>query len=139
MKQPRRYELTDEQWAKVEPLLSGRKGTRGRPADNNRQFLNAIMWIARTGAPWRDLPERYGERKPLHEVLTDADSKAWKNTHRRFSRWATRGVWRSVFAALNVNADMEYLMMDSTIIKAHQHSAGAKKGLKELLGVLAEV
>lgn len=124
MKQPRRYELTDEQWAKVEPLLSGRQGTRGRPADNNRQFLNAVMWIARTGAPWRDLPERYGD---------------WKNTHRRFSRWATRGVWRSVFAALNVNADMEYLMMDSTIVKAHQHSAGAKKGLKELLDVLADV
>jgi transposase len=82
------------------------------------------MWIARSGAPWRDLPERYGD---------------WKNTHRRFSRWATRGVWRAVFAALNVDTDLDILMMDSTIVRAHQHAAGAKKGLNELLDALAEV
>ena len=119
----RRYELTDEQWAKIETLLPGRKGSVGSPAKDNRQFINAVMWIARSGAPWRDLPERYGD---------------WKNTHRRFSRWAGRGVWKAVFAALGLETNLEILMMDSTIVRAHQHAAGAKRGLSELLGVLAE-
>lgn len=119
----RRYELTDEQWAKIEMLLPGRKGTVGSPAKDNRRFINAVMWIARSGAPWRDLPERYGD---------------WKNTHRRFSRWASRGVWKAVFAALNLDAELDCLMMDSTIVRVHQHAAGAKRGLSELLDVLAE-
>lgn len=119
----RRYELSDEQWAKVEPLLPGRQGMRGRPAEDNRKFLNAVMWLARSGAPWRDLPERYGD---------------WKNTHRRFSRWASRGVWKAVFAALNLDVELDCLMMDSTIVRAHQHAAGAKRGLSELLDALAE-
>lgn len=119
----RRYELTDEQWAKIEPLLPGRRGTPGRPAQDKRRFLNAVMWIARSGAPWRDLPERYGD---------------WKNTHRRFSRWASRGVWKAVFAALGLETDLEILMMDSTIVRAHQHAVGAKRGLSELLDALAE-
>lgn len=121
--QSRRYELTDEQWEKIESLLPGRRGKRGRPAKNNRRFLNGVMWMARSGAPWRDLPPRYGD---------------WKNTHRRFSRWASRGVWKEVFAALNLETDLEILMMDSTIVRAHQHAAGAKRGLSELLDVLAE-
>ncbi len=118
----RRYELSDDQWTKIKPLLPGRKGSRGRPAQDNRRFMNAVMWIARTGAPWRDLPERYGD---------------WKNTHRRFSRWASGGVWKTIFSTLNIGQDLTYLMMDSTIVKAHQHAAGSKKGLHALLDALA--
>lgn len=123
--QNRRYELTDEQWAKIEPLLPGRRGRRGRPAKDNRRFVNGVMWIARSGAPWRDLPRRYGK---------------WGSVHRRFSRWASRGVWKAIFAALGLETDLEILMMDSTVVRAHQHAAGAKKGgLTPLLDALAAV
>ena len=121
--QIRRYELTDEQWVQVERLLPGRKGRRGRPARDNRRFLNGVLWIARSGAPWRDLPPRYGK---------------WSSVHRRFTRWASRGVWKDIFAALSVGSDLEILMMDSTVVRAHQHAAGAKKGSRELLDALAE-
>lgn len=123
--QNRRYELSDEQWAKIEPLLPGRRGRRGRPAQDNRRFVNGVMWIARSGAPWRDLPRRYGK---------------WGSVHRRFSRWASRGVWKAIFAALGLETDLEILMMDSTVVRAHQHAAGAKKGgLTPLLDALAAV
>ena len=111
----RRHELSEEQWRRIEHLLPGRHGHVGVTAKNNRNFVNAVFWIARTGAPWRDLPERYGD---------------WKNTHRRFSRWAEKGVWEGVFAELSADADLEWLMIDSTISRAHQHAAGAKGGRK---------
>ena len=108
----RRHALTDEQFKKIESMLPGRKGHVGVTAKNNRIFIDGVLWIFKTGAPWRDLPERYGY---------------WKNVHRRFSRWATVGIFEKIFKILSEDADMEFLLMDGTIVKAHQHSAGAKK------------
>lgn len=106
-----RYELTDEQWDKIESLFP--TYTRERPArHDNRKMLNAILWINRTGAPWRDLPERYG---------------SWKTVYTRLTRWAHDGVLECVFRVLASDADMEYLHIDSTAVNAHQHSAGAKQ------------
>lgn len=107
----RRFELTDEQWQRVEGLLPGRPGSPGRSADDNRLFLDGVLWIARTGAPWRDLPERFGE---------------WNSVFQRFNRWAKKGVWQQVFDALQ-DADGEWVMLDATIIRAHVHAAGARK------------
>ena len=112
----RRYELSDEQWEKIEFLLPGRSVSVGVTADDNRKFVNGVMWVLRSGAPWRDLPERYGD---------------WNNVHKRFARWAKSGVWEKVFAYLTVDSDNEYLSIDSTIVKAHQHSAGAKGSKKK--------
>ena len=109
----RRHELTDEQWERIKDLLPGQPGKPGDKGKDNRLFVNAMFWIAKTGAPWRDLPERLGD---------------WKNTHRRFSRWAEKDVWETIFKALNADADLEWLMLDSTVNRAHQHAAGAKKG-----------
>lgn len=108
----RRFEMTDEQWARIEHLLPGKPGDPGATAKDNRRFVDAVLWIARTGAGWRDLPERFGD---------------WNNTFQRFNRWAKSGVWARVMAALGGDADLEYLLIDSTVIRAHQHSAGAEK------------
>jgi transposase len=108
----RRYALRDDQWARMEYLLPGRVGYVGGTARDNRLFVEAVLYRYRAGIPWRDLPERFG---------------GWKNTHTRFSRWAHSGVWARVFAGLSADADNEYAMIDSTIVRAHQHSAGAKK------------
>jgi putative transposase len=107
----RRFELSDEQWLKVETLLPGRTGDPGRTAKDNRLFLDAVLWIARTGAPWRDLPERFGE---------------WNSVFQRFNRWAKKGVWQRVFESLQ-DPDLEWLMLDATIVRAHIHAAGAQK------------
>ena len=107
----RRHAIAEEQWERIQDLLPGRPGTPGRPAADNRLFVDAVLWIAKTGAPWRDLPERFGD---------------WNKTFRRFSRWATRGVWKHVFEALQ-DPDLEWLLLDSTSIRAHPHAAGAKK------------
>ena len=108
----RRYGLRDDQWERISELLPGRKGQVGRPAQDNRRFVEAVLYRYRAGIAWRDLPPRFGD---------------WKNTHRRFSRWAQRGVWLRVFGHLSQDADNEYAMIDSTIVRAHQHSAGARK------------
>jgi transposase len=107
----RRFELSDEQWKRVEGLLPGRSGSPGRSGDDNRLFLDAVLWIARTGAPWRDLPERFGESNSVFQ---------------RFNRWAKKGVWQHVFDALQ-DPDLEWVMLDATIIRAHVHAAGARK------------
>jgi transposase len=110
----RRYGLRDDQWARIEELLPGRKGSVGRPAQDNRLFVEAVLYRYRAGIPWRDLPERFGDFRVVHT---------------RFSRWAKRGVWKRLFDHLTSDADNEYAMIDSTIVRAHQHSAGAlKKG-----------
>jgi len=108
----RRHELSDEQFERIKHILPGRKGHVGVTAKDNRIFINGVLWIFKTGAPWRDLPERYGH---------------WKNIHRRFSRWAKTDVFDNIFRILSEDADMEFLLMDGTIVKAHQHAAGAKK------------
>jgi len=112
MTMARRFEMTDDQWIRIEPLLPGRSESPGATAKNNRLFVDAVLWIARTGAPWRDLPERFG---------------SWNTTFQRFNRWAKSGVWTRVMEALGSDADLEQLMIDSTVIRAHQHSAGAEK------------
>ena len=92
--------------------MPGSSGSVGVTAADNRLFVEAVLYRYRAGIPWRDLPERFGD---------------WKNTHRRFSRWAKKGVWKNIFQTLAADADNEYAMIDSTIVRAHQHSAGAKK------------
>jgi len=107
----RRYALRADQWNRVAPLLPGKETDPGRTADDNRLFVEAVLWIARTGAPWRDLPERYGK---------------WNSVYQRFNRWAKVGVWEQVFETLQ-DPDLEWLMIDSTVVRAHQHAAGQKK------------
>jgi transposase len=120
----RRYALRDDQWERIKDLLPGRAGSVGVTAADNRLFVEAVLYRYRSGSPWRDLPERFGD---------------WKNVHRRFSRWAKAAVWKRVFEHLAEDADNEYAMIDSTIVRAHQHSAGAqKKSMKtRLSGVRA--
>ena len=112
----RRYGLRDDEFARIEHLLAGRPGhVGGDSALGNRVFVEAVIWKFRSGAPWRDLPERFGN---------------WKNIHTRFSRWAKNGVWENLFKTLADDPDNEYAMIDATIVRAHQHSAGAlKKGV----------
>jgi transposase len=107
-----RYGLRDDQWQRIKDLLPGKPGDVGATARDNRRFVEAVLYRYRAGIPWRDLPERFG---------------GWKNTHRRFSRWAKSGAWERVFQQLAADADNEYAMIDSTIVRAHQHSAGALK------------
>ncbi len=108
----RRYEISDEQFERIQPLLSGKPGHKGRNARDNRLFLNAVLWIARTGAPWADLPERFGN---------------YDTVFQRFNRWAKSGVWARVMDTLGGDADLEHLLIDSTVIRVHQHAAGAEK------------
>ena len=107
----RRYEISDENWQRIQHLLPGKAADPGRTAEDNRRFLNAVLWIARSGAAWRDLPERYGN---------------WNTVYRRFNRWSQKGVWQAVFEALQ-DPDLEWLMIDSTTVRAHQQAAGQKK------------
>jgi transposase len=108
----RRHEIKDEDWERIRDLLPGKAGDPGVTAQDNRLFMNAVLWIAKTGAPWRDLPERFGH---------------WNSVWRRFDRWSKKGVWDRVFRALQ-DPDLEWLMFDSTVVRAHQHAAGAKGG-----------
>lgn len=108
----RRYGLRDDQWERIRDLLPGRDGHVGVTATDNRLFVEAVLYRFRAGIPWRDLPERFGNGVKVH---------------RRFSRWAKTGVLEQVFQHLAADADNEYAMIDSTIVRAHQHSAGAQK------------
>ena len=110
----RRYELTDQEWEQIAPLLPVEKNSRpGRPSKDNRLMINAMIWIVRSGAPWRDLPERYGP---------------WKSVYSRFRKWIEAGILDNIFRVLSLEAELDELFLDATIVKAHQHSAGAKKG-----------
>jgi transposase len=106
------YDLRDDQWDKIKDYLPGKAGDPGRSGDDNRGFIRSVMWVARTGAPWRALPKEYGK---------------WPTVHKRFMRWAKAGVWQMIFNTLALDLDNEWIMIDSTIIRAHQHSAGARK------------
>jgi len=110
----RRYGLRDDQWERIKDFLPGREDTVGVTAKDNRLFVDAVLYRYRAGIPWRDLPERFG---------------GWKAVHTRYGRWAQSGVWENLFRRLAGDADNEYAMIDSTIVRAHQHSAGAKKNL----------
>jgi transposase len=106
--------LSDEVWKKVRDLLPGKEGDRGGTASNNRWFLEAMLWIARTGSPWRDLPAEFGR---------------WHTVYIRFSRWRSKGVWPRVVNALagETEIEIEHVLIDSTIVRVHQHSARALK------------
>ena len=108
----RRYALRDDQWDRIKDILPGREGHVGGTAADNRLFVEAVLFRFRAGIPWRDLPERFGE---------------WKIVYQRFNRWAKSGVFERVFKLLASDHDNEYMMIDATIVRAHQHSAGAKK------------
>lgn len=109
-----RYALRDDQWERIQELLPGSQGWVGVTAKNNRLFVEAVLYRYRSGIPWRDLPERFGHYRKIHT---------------RFRRWAKTRVWERVFHTLASEADNEYQMIDSTIVRAHQHSAGAKGGM----------
>ncbi|OTA13967.1 transposase [Xenorhabdus vietnamensis] len=113
----RRHDISDHVWNLLEPHLPGRKGNWGRVAYDNRLFINAVFWILRTGAPWRDLPSDYGD---------------WKNTHRRFCRWRDKGIWEGLLEQLIAEPDFEWLMIDASHIKVHPHAAGAKGGNQDM-------
>jgi transposase len=107
-----RFGLRDDQWNRIKDILPGREGHVGGTAPDNRLFVEAVLYRFRTGMPWRDLPARFGY---------------WKSVHQRFSRWAKSGVFDRIFQLLASDADNEYMMIDATIVRAHQHSAGAQK------------
>ena len=109
----RRHDVLDRVWGALEPLLPGQEGQWGGIARDNRLFINAVFWILRTGARWRDLPPDDGD---------------WKNVHRRFCRWRAQGDWEAILAALIDEPDMEWLMIDSSHCKVHPHAAGAVGG-----------
>ena len=114
----RRGELTDKQWERLQPLLPPQKPKTGRPNLDHRQVINGILWILRTGAPWRDLPERYGK---------------WTTVSSRFYRWRKASIWERILAQLQAAGDVqgeldwEIHFVDGSIVRAHQHAAGAKK------------
>jgi putative transposase len=93
--------------------MIGTERTRGWSGRDNGMFVEAVLWIVRTGSPWRDLPDAFGE---------------WNSVFRRFSRWSAKGVWWRLFEAMADDPDFEYLIVDATIVRAHQHAAGAQKG-----------
>ena len=107
--------LSDTQWERISPLLPGKVGDPGRSGADNRLFVEAVLWIARTGAPWRDLPETFGN---------------WNSAFKRFRRWALKDVFETIFERLSKDPDFEYAMIDGTIVRVHQHGTGAKGGLK---------
>ncbi len=103
--------LRDDQWEKVAPLLSGKASDCGVTGKANRLFLEAVLWICRTGAPWRDLP---------------ADLGNWHTVFTRYNRWSKKGHWQHIFEGLSKDADFEYLMIDGSITRVHQHGAPKK-------------
>ena len=113
----RRHDISDRIWNLLEPHLPGRKGLWGGVAKDNRLFINAVFWILRTGAPWRDLPPDYGK---------------WKNVHKRFCRWRDKGRWESLLEVAIDDPDLEWLMIDASHIKVHPHAAGARGGNQEM-------
>ena len=107
--------LSDEQWERIAPYVPGKKGDPGRSGEDNRLFLEGVLWIARVGAPWRDLPETFGN---------------WNSVFQRFRRWALKGVFERLFQLLSDDPDFEYGLIDGTLVRVHQHGTGAKGGLK---------
>ena len=106
-----RSAISDENFNRIAPLLPGQPGKRGRNARDNRLFIDAVLWIARTGAPWQDLPERFGKANTVYK---------------RFERWGKQGVWQEIHQSLQ-DPDLEWLMLDGSLVRAPQHAAGKKK------------
>lgn len=112
-----RHDISDAAWKILEPLLPGQKGQWGGIAQDNRRFINAVFWILRTGAPWRDLPPEYGK---------------WNTVYRRFNRWKKSGVWERILEKLIDEPDYEWLMIDASHIKVHPDAAGAVGGNQDM-------
>jgi putative transposase len=110
-----RHQLRDDQWDRIKDLIPGKEGDPGRTGMDNRLFVESVLWLARTGAPWRDLPKEAGN---------------WNSVWKRFSRWAKQGVWERILHAFADDPDLEHVIIDATIVRAHQHSAGAKGGFR---------
>ena len=113
----RGHDISDRLWNLLSPHLPGSSGSVGRPAEDNRLFINAVFWILRTGAPWRDLPPDLG---------------GWKNTQRRFCRWRDRGVWEKLLDLVIEDPDYEWLMIDASHCKVHPHASGARGGNQDM-------
>lgn len=109
----RRHAMTDGQWRRIEPLVPGREGDPGRTGADNRVFVDAVLWITTTGVPWRDLPPEFGK---------------WNSVFQRFRRWCRKGVWQRIVEEINGDPDLEHLLIDSSVVRVHQHGAGAKGG-----------
>src|SRR4029077_350574 len=107
--------LSNAQWERIAPELPGKIGDPGRNGDDNRLFVEGVLWVARTGAPWRDLPDQFGK---------------WYTVYTRFWRGAKKGVWEQIFKHLSADLDFEYVLIDATLVRVHQHGTGAKGGLK---------
>ena len=105
------YELSSAQWQRIEDFLPGREGHVGVTAGDNRGFVNGVLWVLRSGAQWKDLPARYGNRK---------------NVHKRFTCWARSGIWEKILQILPEDPDNRYVMIDSTIVRAHQQASAGK-------------
>ena len=110
-----RFVLSDAQWAQMGPHCLGKVTEPGRSGGDNRLFVEAVLWIVRTGSPWRDLPALFGN---------------WSTAYRRFRDWREADVFKCIFDAVSEEPDMEYAMVDATIVKVHRHGQGAKGGLK---------
>ena len=113
----RRHDINDKEWKLLEPHLMGQAGQWGGIAEDNRNFINAVFWILRTGAPWRDLPPDFGK---------------WNTVYKRFNRWVQSGFWAKLLDKLIKEPDFEWLMIDGTYIKVHPHAAGAKGGNQDM-------
>lgn len=109
----KRYELSDAQWCKIEDFLPGRPGWVGVTAKDNRQFVNGVLWVLRSGAHWKHMPAEYGN---------------WKSGHKRFTRWAKAGIWERIFKVLLADPENTWVMIDATIVKAHQQAVCGKGG-----------
>ncbi len=107
--------LSDNQWQRIENLLPGKSSDAGITAKDNRKFVEAVLWIARTGAPWRDMPTEFGH---------------WHRVYVRYNRWSKKGVWSLVFKAISNDSDLENLMIDGSIVRVHQHGASKKTSEK---------
>ncbi len=107
--------LTDAQWSRIEPHCLGKASDPGRTGGDARRFIEAVLWIARTGSPWRDLPEVFGK---------------WNTVFKRFRHWVKADVFKRIFDALSGDPDLEFAMVDGTIVKVHRHGQGAKGGPK---------
>lgn len=120
-----RHDITDELWQRIEPHVRPvRKDPRGRPSTDTRFILNGVIWILRTGAPWRDLPEEFGP---------------WQTVYKRFNAWSKSKVWGTILDELCSEADLESIMLDGSYVRAHQHAAGARGAAKnKRLGAVEE-
>ena len=113
----RRHDIGEEAWGRLKDHLPGSKGHVGRSGEDNRSFMNGVLWIMRTGAPWRDLPECYGK---------------WYTVYKRFARWRDSGAWERILESVVQEPDYEWLMIDASHCKVHPHAAGAKGGNQDM-------